>query len=136
MKATSSIGLLALAILAPATAANAQTPEREPFTEERFAALQDQDALILLDVFADWCPTCARQQEILAAFQNENPQAPLHILSIDFDEQRDLVRRFRAPRQSTLILYRGDEQLWFSVAETRREVIFEALNQALGGTQR
>lgn len=131
MRSRTWIGLLALAIMAPATGVAAQTPEKQPFTEERFTALQEQDALILLDVFADWCPTCAGQQKILAAFQEENPEAPLHILTIDFDDQKDQVRRFRAPRQSTLILYRGDERLWFSVAETRREVIFDALNQAL-----
>jgi len=41
------------------------------------------------------------------------------------------VTRFAAPRQSTLILYRGEERLWFSVAETRRDAIFTRLSDAL-----
>ncbi|MFW6206224.1 MAG: thioredoxin family protein [Gemmatimonadota bacterium] len=112
------------------TAVSAQAPDKEPFTEQRFEALQEQGAYVLLDVFADWCPTCAAQQKVLAAFQDEHPDAPLHILSIDFDDRKDLVRRFGAPRQSTLILFHGTERVWFSVAETRRDAIFGALAAA------
>jgi thioredoxin 1 len=121
----------AFALVLTAACATAQEPEKEAFTDARFTALQEQDAVILLDVFADWCPTCAGQQEILAEYQRQNPDAPLHILTIDFDDQKEEVRRFRAPRQSTLILYRGTEQLWFSIAETRQEKIFAALDEAL-----
>lgn len=123
--------LATIMIVTAAGGAVAQEPDKEPFTEERFEALQEQGAYVLLDVFADWCPTCAAQQKVLAAFQEQHPDAPLHILTIDFDDQKDLVRRFRAPRQSTLILYHGTEQIWFSVAETREDPIFEALGQAL-----
>jgi thioredoxin 1 len=103
--------------------------EKESFTPEKFAELQEQGALILVDVFADWCPTCAQQQKILAQFQSEHADVPLHILEVDFDDQKEYVRRFAAPRQSTLILYRGNERLWFSVAETRPEVIFAELSK-------
>jgi thioredoxin 1 len=104
--------------------------QKEPFTEERFAALQEQGALIMLDVFADWCSTCALQQKVLAEYRAQHPDVPLHTLVIDFDTQKEYVKHFRAPRQSTLILYRGKERLWFGVAETRKDVIFTELNKA------
>lgn len=107
----------------------AWSQEKEAFTQERFESLQEEGALILLDVFADWCPTCAKQQEVLNAYQEEHPYVPLHVLQINFDDQKEWVKKFRAPRQSTLILYRGEEQIWFNVAETSREVIFAALNE-------
>jgi len=107
------------------------THASQRFTEERFAALQDENALILVDVFADWCGTCAQQQKILAEYREANPDAPLHTLQIDFDRQKEHVRRFSAPRQSTMILYHGEEQIWFSIAETSREAIFAQLDEAL-----
>jgi len=30
---------------------------------------------------------------------------------VDFDSDKEAVKRFRAPRQSTLLLYQGEEQL-------------------------
>jgi thioredoxin 1 len=109
--------------------------EKVPFTPERFAQLQEEGALVLLDVFADWCGTCAQQQRILADYRARNPDAPLHVLQIDFDNQKEHVRRFRAPRQSTLILYHGKERVWFSVAETNADVIFAALDRAVAAAR-
>jgi len=114
------------------SAGAAMAQEQEAFTPERFAALQAEGAIILLDVHADWCPTCAQQQKILASYRELHPDAPVHFLRIDFDSQKQHVTRFRAPRQSTLILYHGEERIWFSVAETREDAIFKALNDAVG----
>jgi thioredoxin 1 len=110
--------------------------QKDAFTPERFAALQDQGALILVDVFADWCSTCAQQQRILAEFRERHPEVPLHTLTVDFDRQKQYVRQFRAPRQSTFILYRGTERVWFSVAETDRDRIFAELNRAAAAPAR
>mgnify|MGYP006272841235 CR=1 FL=1 len=104
--------------------------DKEPYTPERLAELQAQGALVLVDVFADWCPTCARQQAVLDRYVEERPEVDLHVLEVDFDEDRQSVRDLRAPRQSTLLLFRGEQQYWYSVAETREEVIFEAIDRA------
>ena len=120
-----------LAIMLVAGSAAAQEAQSEaPFTPERFAALQEEDALILLDVYADWCPVCAQQQKVLARYREANPDMAFHTLTIDFDDQKEYVRQFGAPRQSTLILYQGKERVWFSVAEMRDDVIFAALDAA------
>lgn len=129
--------LVAMLFLALALGSgNAYAQEKEAFTPERFAALQKQGALILLDVHADWCSTCAKQQKILAEYREQHPGVPLNILQIDFDRQKQYVRQFQAPRQSTLILYRGKQRVWFSVAETSPDVIFKELNKAAAARTR
>jgi len=104
--------------------------EKEPFSEGRFHALQAEDALILIDVYADWCPTCAAQQEVLDSFQKKHPDVALHILTVDFDDQKEWVKHFKAPRQGTFLLFRGEEQIWYAVAETREAEIFSKLISA------
>jgi thiol:disulfide interchange protein len=132
--------LAALAISAPALEAqepssqapSSQTPPsqtKEPFTQERFEALQSQGALILVDIYAPWCPDCALQQTALSRYREQNPTVALRTLVVDFDNQKSVVTAFRAPRQATLILFRGTERLWFAVAETRFDVIAQALNE-------
>jgi len=104
--------------------------EKEPFSEDRFHALQAEDALILIDVYADWCPTCAAQKEVLASFKEKHPDVALHVLTVDFDDQKEWVKHFKAPRQGTFILFRGEEQIWYAVAETREAEIFAQLISA------
>tara|TARA_R110002072_G_scaffold136124_3_gene278327 strand:- start:32148 stop:32552 length:405 start_codon:yes stop_codon:yes gene_type:complete len=105
--------------------------EKEKFTMERFEALQQEGAVIMVDIFATWCPTCARQQEVIAEYRANNPDKVFHILEVDFDSQKEWVRHFRAPRQSTILLYAGEEQFWYSVAETRPEVIAAEIDKAV-----
>lgn len=108
---------------------------KEAFTEERFAALQAAGNVIVVDIYATWCPTCKKQQQALADFQANNPEAEFHILVVDFDKDKQWVRHFRAPRQSTLLLYVGEKQYWYSVAETRYEVISQELTKAITAAQ-
>jgi len=110
---------------------SAMALEKEPFSEERFDELQAAGEVVLIDVYATWCSTCKRQQEVLKQYREENPDKTFHILEVDFDDDKQWVRHFRAPRQSTLLLYTGEKQFWYSVAETRKDVIAGELDKAL-----
>ncbi len=105
--------------------------EKKAFTEARYNELRKSGRVFLVNVYATWCPTCAKQQGILATYGKNNPQQNLHVLVVDFDNDKKWVRYFKAPRQSTLLLYSGEEQLWFSVGETRYDVIVGELDKAL-----
>jgi thioredoxin 1 len=104
--------------------------EKGPYSAERLSQLQSEGALVLVDVFAEWCPTCALQQQALEKYVTAHPDVDLRVLVVDFDKDRAAVRALRAPRQSTLLLFKGEQQYWFSVAETREDVIFAAINRA------
>ena len=117
--------LLSLGLVAGAVAEN-----KEPFSEQRFNTLKESGAVVLVDVFAEWCPTCAKQQEVVKKYRAENPDKDFHVLIVDFDKDKEWVRHFKAPRQSTLVLFAGEEQVWFSVAETRLDVIGKQLDMA------
>lgn len=120
-------GWITLLLLLACSAAGAVT---ETFSEARFKELQAAAALILVDVHADWCPTCKQQGKALDAYEATHTEVKLYRLVVDFDTQKEWVKHFKAPRQSTLVLYRGSQQRWFSVAETRPEEIAKALNAA------
>lgn len=50
---------------------------------------------------------------------------------IDFDRQKDLVERFGARMQSTLIVFKGNTEEGRSVGDTNRASIAVLLNKAL-----
>ena len=110
---------------------SAQALEKGAYSQERFDALQAAGEVVLIDVYATWCPTCKKQQEALASYRSANPDKKFTILEVDFDKNKDIVRQYRAPRQSTLLIYKGNDQFWFSVAETRLSVITEELDKAI-----
>ena len=117
------------------TAGTLSAQGKEAFTEERFETLQAAGELVLVSVHADWCGTCARQSDILSEFPEKNPNTELYILTVDFDKQKDWVRHFGAPSQSTLVLFRGEERVWFSVGETDENEIYGQIAEAAAGAR-
>lgn len=112
-------------------ACTAQAGNGEAFNKARFDELKASGAPVLIDIRADWCPTCKKQGQVLSQFQSENPQCGLTILEVDFDKQKQWVKHFAAPRQSTFVLYEGGEKVWFAVAETRADKIQQAIFDAV-----
>jgi hypothetical protein len=49
----------------------------------------------------------------------------------DFDSQKDLVQRFGAQKQSTLIAFKGDKEQGRSVGDSKRDSIAALLNKVL-----
>lgn len=103
---------------------------KQPFTQAVFEKLQADNKVVLVDVFADWCSTCAKQKKVIQSYLDKHPERELHILEVNFDEQKEVVKQFRAPRQSTLLLYKGLDQFWYSVAETREEIVTAEIEKA------
>lgn len=95
------LGLAAVAVVSPARAA---TPE--PFSDKAFADAQAAGKPVIVEIHASWCPVCARQAPILSQLR-DNDFKDAVAFKIDFDTQKDLLAKFRADRQSTIIVFRG-----------------------------
>jgi thiol-disulfide isomerase/thioredoxin len=114
------------AIAAPASAAGPQ-----PFNDAAFAAAQKAGKPIFVAIHASWCPTCQAQKPILAELMADPKFKDLAYFTIDFDSQKDLVRRFGARMQSTLISFKGATEQGRSVGDTNRQSIAALLNKVL-----
>ncbi len=112
--------LLALAVAAGTLFVSAGTvmAQHVPFSRAAFDAAQAAGKPILIDIYAPWCPVCRAQEPILESLQAQPANADLVVFRVDFDNQRDVVRSFRAQRQSTLIAYNGQTETGRSVGDT------------------
>jgi len=102
-----------------------------PFDDRAFAAAQKAGKPLLIAVHASWCPTCKAQDPILGDLTADPKFKDLAYFVIDFDSQKDLVKRFGARIQSTLIAFRGDKEEGRSVGDTNRASIAALLNKTL-----
>ena len=126
----SAIAVLALAAVAFATPALAEDTAPQPFTEAAFDAAQKAGKPILIDTYATWCDICARQKPILDRLLGEPEFKSLVTFRVNFDTQKDVMRKFNARLQSTLIAYRGDKEVGRSVGETQPEWIEDLMSKA------
>lgn len=111
--------------LAPALAV-----EEPAFDANAFAQDQKAGKPILIAIHASWCPTCKAQKPILRALRADPKFKNLVYFVIDFDSQKDLVKRFGAEMQSTLIVFRGEKEVGRSVGDTDRASIYALVDKA------
>lgn len=122
--------LLVLALISVANLAQADS-RFEAFTTERFQALQAEGKIIVVDVWAPWCPTCRNQAPKLEALLAEPAFAEFAGLKLHWDDQRELAKQLGAPRQSTVFVFKGSEQRAMSVAETDLDRLREVYRTGL-----
>jgi thioredoxin 1 len=124
--------LLAAAVVASASfAAPACAAGPQPFEDAAFAAAQKAGKPIFVAIHASWCPICKAQKPILADLMADPKFKDLVYFTIDFDSQKDLVRRFGAQKQSTLIAFKGPTEEGRSVGDSKRDSISDLLNKVL-----
>ena len=118
-----------------ATGAAAVTPafavEPQPFDNQAFAEAQKAGKPIFVAIHATWCPVCKAQKPILSELMADPKFKNLVYFTIDFDSQKDLVRRFGARMQSTLIAFIGSKEQGRSVGDSNRASISDLLNMVL-----
>jgi len=102
-----------------------------PFSAEAFKAAQEQGNPILVEIHADWCPTCKAQNPILEKLTADPKFKDLKIFRVDFDAMKPVVKEFGAQMQSTLIVFKGAREQGRSVGDTREASIAALLDQSL-----
>jgi thiol-disulfide isomerase/thioredoxin len=103
----------------------------QPFDAQAFADAQKAGRPILVAIHASWCPTCKAQTPILSELTADPKFKNLAYFVVDFDSQKDLVERFGARMQSTLVVFKGNDEEGRSVGDTNRASIEALLNKTL-----
>ena len=121
-------GLVAvlLVVSVPASAA-----ESQPYSPEALAEAQSAGKPILVDVFAAWCSTCRAQKPILAELTAQPKYKNLLVLTADFDKDKEDLKELGVRSQSTLIVFKGDQELVRSVGSTNAMAIEGLLDLTL-----
>ena len=111
--------------------ASARAAEVMNYTPAVMAAAQESGAPILVAIQAPWCPTCAAQKPILEKIEADAANRNLRVILVDFDTQKDAVRKMGATMQSTLIMFNGKKEVARSVGDTNGQTIEAMVRRSL-----
>lgn len=105
--------------------------DKKPFTAAAFEAARADGKPILIDVSASWCPVCKAQAPILSKLIGDPRFKNVVAFNVDYDSQKDVLRKFNVQRQSTLIVFKGKQESGRSVADTNAASIEALLAKGL-----
>ena len=128
------IGTTALAFALPFAGNAFADTKYQIYTEEKFNELQAAGKAVMLDFYAEWCGTCRAQDRTVGVLQREFPNLlNVTILRVDWDQVAGgpLVKALKIPRRSTLVVFKGENEVARLVAVTSKAAIKEMMEKGL-----
>lgn len=116
--------LAGIAMAAPALAGDMT------FKAADFEKAKTSGKPVLVEVTAPWCPVCRAQKPILSELRAQPRFKGLMVYEVDFDSQKDALRMLGVQKQSTLIVYKGGQEVGRSTGETSKAAIEGLLTKA------
>ena len=101
------------------------------YDEAEFMMAQKKGKTIVVDVYADWCPTCRAQAPILEELRSEKQTPDVLFVKVNFDDEKGFLRANRIPRQSTVLVFKGMDEVARSIAQTNRTQLRKVVLDAL-----
>ncbi len=112
--------IFAIAVATLVLPSTANAADIKQYSAATFQAAQKAGKTVVVDVHADWCPTCKAQAPILSELAKDKALKNVVFMRVDFDSEKAFLREHRIPRQSTILVFKGTKETGRSIAETNR----------------
>jgi len=99
------------------------------YSNDQFLALTKAGHTVVVDVHADWCPTCLRQQPALKQLVAQPPFQSYDVLVVNYDQQTDALKKFNVSQQSTLLVFKGEKEMGRATGITDSKAISALLDK-------
>ena len=126
--------ILTLCFLLLAFNVNAMEKETT-FKKELFDKAQSEGKVVVVSSWIKYCPSCASQMKVLQKAKKEG-----ELLDIKFDNieyfafdvtNRDIANSFDVLYQTTLLIFKGDTEVYRSIGEVTEDLIYQALKASI-----
>ena len=113
-----------------AAAGWAQALTITPYSAQALAAAQQAGQPVAVHFHADWCTTCKQQEKALTQLKTE-PGLDITVLVANYDLEKDLRKTMKVRTQSTLVVFKGNEEKARLAGDTAPDKIRAVLKAAL-----
>ena len=85
----------------------------------------------VLAFHADWCPTCRAQAKVFEQLKADTALKNVTIYNVDYDGETELKKALKVRGQSTLVVYKGSQEMARSAGETSLDSLKQTLAKSL-----
>ena len=109
--------------------------KKTTFDKDLFSKAQSEGKIIVISSWIEYCGSCANQMKVLQKAKKEG-----ELLDIKFDNieyfafdvtNRDIANSFDVLYQTTLLIFKGETEVYRSIGETTEDLIYEALKASI-----
>ena len=105
------------------------------FNKELFDKAQSEGKFVVVSSWIKYCSSCAGQMKILNKAKNDGELADIKFDNIEYFSfevtNKEIASLLNVQYQTTLLIFRDNEEIYRSVGETTEDLIYEAIKSSI-----
>ena len=115
---------------------SAQSGEKKTtFNKELFDKAQANGKVVVISSWIKYCSSCASQMKILNKAKKEGKLSDINFTNIEyfaFDvTNKEIANLFDIQYQTSLLIFKGNKEVYRSIGETTKDLIYEAIKTSI-----
>ena len=98
------------------------------YSKELFDKALSEGKIVVVSSWIKYCTSCASQMKVLNKAKKDFENIEYFAFDVTNNE---IAKFFNVQYQTTLIIFKGDKEVYRSIGETTKELIYDALKSSI-----
>ena len=98
------------------------------YSKELFNKALSEGKVVVLSSWIKYCTSCASQMKVLEKAKNDFDNMEYFAFDVT---NKEIAQFFNVQYQTTLLIFKDNKEVYRSIGETTKELIYEALNSSI-----
>ena len=109
--------------------------KKTTFDKELFNKAQSEGKIVIVSSWMKYCSSCANQMKVLQKAKKEGELSDIKFDNIEYFSfdvtNSEFANLFNVRFQTTLLIFKGNQEIYRSIGETTEDLIYEALKTSI-----
>ena len=102
--------------------------KKTTFNIELFNKAQSEGKVVIVSSWIKYCSSCASQMKVLNKAKNEFDNIEYFAFDVT---NKEISNLFNVQYQTTLLIFKDNKEVYRSIGETNRDLIYEAIKSSI-----
>ena len=102
--------------------------KKTTFNKELFDKAQSEGKVVIVSSWIKYCTSCASQMKILKKAKNDFDNIEYFAFDVT---NKEIAKLFNVQYQTTLLIFKDNKEIYRSIGETTKELIYDALKSSI-----
>ena len=105
-----------------------QWKKKTTFNKELFNKARSDGKIVIVSSWIKYCSSCASQMKVLNKAKNEFENIEYFTFEVT---NKEIAKLFNVQYQTTLLIFKGDKEVYRSIGETNKDLIYKAIQSSI-----
>ena len=109
--------------------------KKTTFDKGLFDKAQSDGKMVIVSSWIKYCSSCASQMKVLKSAKKEGKLSDIKFDNIEYFSfdvtNEEIANLFKVQYQTTLLIFKNNEEIYRSVGETTKDLIYDAIKSSI-----